>query len=375
MVPHGLIRERRCWMMAIALACGGAISTGLVAQQNTCSHEASAILGTVPGIDTTQLKSLSTALRAGDLANAVKIYFGTSYSCELLDLVIYIRHDTSEVRQAFLRNGRRVDHGALRGEKYLYVLVFTDAPLDTALGVILPKADTTKPRGRDTVDIRRSSLAYAREPLLGRLMQVFGGLFSAKEPSAATPTRDTTYSVPLVPLGGTGTGGDSLYVATAKVLLDTRSRDRVIVQGGQYHRFHSVDAAVANFVNAGGSIFEIGLAGGVTFDARVRTGTDTSGNAVIEGRTPRANIYLYGVMYPISSLRPLLPVRPGSLGLMLGTSLAPAGLLDDIVTGVAVGRLLGGMTVLVGVNWLKAQDGHGHDIRKAKVYVGAGFEI
>jgi hypothetical protein len=60
-------------------------------------------------------------------------------------------------------------------------------------------------------------------------------------------------------------------------------------------------------------------------------------------------------MAHVALIRPQLPIRPQDLTLMVGTNLSTSDLFRDLLLGVGVGRLIGDVGIVGGINFIQRQ--------------------
>jgi len=161
---------------------------------------------------------LRAALRDSAASKVLAYYFCGIYTDKLADLLIYV--DRGGVRrQVMVQHGDTNEHRTLRGEKFLYVILFTEDTLvsdanDAPRAAPAPKPDTGKcacapaatgtlpDSGGRTVIVSRTALDYQSDPFLVTLVKgfgpkLFGGSLSRRR------TR-----CPIRPSRGSSTGWD-----------------------------------------------------------------------------------------------------------------------------------------------------------------------
>jgi len=291
-----------------------------------------------------------------------RFYFGDTYLATLPDLIVYI--DTKDsVRQALIQHGQLVHPAVLRGEKFIYVLVFAENPL------VVVAPDSVKV---PTLRIRRTSLDYRTDPFLVAVLKGFGSkLFGgAPEPRSAA-VADSSVEVPLARVGvGSDATRPALHVMMARLPLADDTWNRVHVAGARGREIPGGKSVVTNFGNAGRSRFGMSLGLGATYDARTMALKDTALGP--SGEHIRVSLYLYSHLY---LARPSLPWSGKSVALMAGTNLARGEALNDLVAGLSFGRLIGDLGVVVGVNALSSKRGDGSDTREIRPFVGLDFHL
>ena len=288
-------------------------------------------------------------------------YFGTTYLPNLPDVLVYIASPDS-IRQTLIRRGNTVQSRVLRGEKYVYILLFSDLPLDR-----VTKDSANAP---DSIRITRTSIDYQRDPFLVTVFKGFGSkLFGVTVEPRSVAVSDTTVTVSLDSLGTGETIKRPLYVAFVRLRLADETWNRVHIAGARGRRIQG-STIVTNFGNAGRSRFGVSIGGGFTYRARMRALKDTS--LVPTGEYIRFSLYLFSHLYIV---RPSLPWRGRSVGLTAGTNLVRGEPLNDLVAGISFSRLIGDMGMIIGVNALPTKLQDGSDTRRPRAFVAIDFHL
>lgn len=333
--------------------------------------------------DVDRIRSLLQDESATSPGRALACYFGSIYTDKLTDLVIYV--DTSGVRrQVIIRDGEIQERESLRGARFVYVLLFTEDTLLTDVDntsrrpALSDTKDTAAQKSNGpvldssrAVTVRRTSIDYEADPFLVTLVKGFGSkLFGgAPEPQSHRLADDTLLLI-LHDLGR-GTHDVPLYLAFGRIPIGEDTWDRISVEPLEGRRFLKDRTIVTNFENAARSPFGVGLGAGFTFNARTRSlSSDTLKPA---GQQTRVTMYLLGHW---DIVRSRLPLHRMSFGLTVGTNLLQGDLLNDLVIGASLDRIVGDLGLTGGVNLLSSKrDASGRDTRLLRGFVGVDFRL
>ncbi|HEX8695695.1 MAG TPA: hypothetical protein VF746_24990 [Longimicrobium sp.] len=286
------------------------------------------------------IDSLRRFLRAHCWEHALRRFFGPARGAGFVDWVVYIGAD-GEVHQAITKG---LDERAeFRGEKYVWVLVFSD--LDLVPG------DTGALR-RD-LSLSRRSVNYQRDPMLAALVKALSSkFFSAVEPPRAAALPDSSKFIELRQLS-TDPGGNGMYVALDRWELSENAMVELgLGPSSQRELPGRLRSVYTNLGNASQSLWDVGITAGSSFGPRreVVEGTQVTGTR--SGFRP--NLYLTGYLnWP---LRPRLPWRRVSLGPAFGFNLVQGAPFDELILGAAAGRVLGDAGVIVGISAVKVTE-------------------
>lgn len=320
--------------------------------------------GTLGGLGGAEIDCLRRllALPEAQWGVARAFYFGSTYLPNLPDVMVYIASPDS-IRQSLIRRGDPVQSRVLRSEKYVYVLLFSELPLvrDTKDSAAAP----------DSLRITRTSIDYQRDPFLLTMFKGFGAkLFGVTVDQRAAAVSDTTVFISLDSIGTGTTSRRPLYIAFARLRLADETWNRVHIAGARGRRIQGGTTIVSNFGNAASSRFGVSLAGGFTYRARMRALRDTT--LVPTGEYIRFTLYVFSHLYLV---RPSLPWRGRSVALTAGTNLVRGEPLNDLVAGVAFGRLIGDMGLIVGANALPTKLRDGSDTRRLRAFFAFDFHL
>lgn len=234
------------------------------------------------------------------------------------------------VHQAVTR-GNQVQQ-EFRGEKYVWGIVFTDRYI--ARGDSGPE-----------LQFSRRSVNYRRDPMLSAVVKaVTGKFFSAVEPAAAPVPADSSKLMELSQLSAEPEVA-ALYVAQERFGLAENTEVVLSLRAapGSPGMPGNLRSIYANLGNAAPSLWEVGIAAGASFGQPTDVVTDTLVTGSRSGTQP--NLYLAGYL---NLIRPRLPWSRFSLGPAIGVNLVRGGFFDEVMVGVAAGRVMGDVGVIVG---------------------------
>jgi hypothetical protein len=245
--------------------------------------------------------------------------------------VVYIAAD-GQVRQSVVQNGR--PRHLLRGEKYVYAAVFMDEP---------PVRDPANFDGPG-LELSRRSINYSKEAFTTFMVSTFGAgrLQGNNEP--VRTVMDIDRPVKLRPISPDST--HSLWFGSARLEVGDNTDVQLSLSAAGKERLPgSLSRVYTTLNNAKPSLWELGLTIGSSFGPRI-VGDDNTGQYVKEGA--QSNIYASSYL---NILRPHLPRTHRSLGLVFGTNLTRGNIMDELLAGVGIGRLVGDAGLVVGAVW------------------------
>ncbi len=323
---------------AVALALGAAASP-LYAQSGVVSTSSGACVvaggqGPAPSAAVYRLtppclRELRAALNAGEFGRALEIYFGDSYNPALANWVVYVKADGS-VKQGVIQNNRITE--LLRSQKYLYAAAFFEA-------VPTNPADSISP----ALELSRRSINFSKDQFTTVLVNAFGaGKIPAFDGGATVADLDRQMNLRLVSDDPTS----PLWAGSARVEIGENTDVQLSLAANGKQRLPGTLSRLYTTVNnAKASRWELGLG----FATSLGPGaTVMEGNVEKVGASSKTNIYL--TTY-VNLLPARLPRFKRSWGVVVGTNIANGALLDDLMTGVGVGRVLGDVGFITGVIW------------------------
>ena len=363
-------------------------------------------VGTVPQfLDRDSIQHLRKLLRENEPVEARKSYFGNSYTPELADIVIYIRA-TGEV-QHWLTQGDSVRNDlVLHGERYVYALVFAEAPLarvssltpiDSATLAAAPgdstppgtrvvfmfrnaRGDSVRvtseppkpaPRPAGLLVVSRTSLDYQADPLITRVVNaVLAKVFPGAGSGSSSGLADSVSRMRLDSLGDDREG--ALYVALGRMRVQENTWSRITVEPDTGWIFPAgrTRQILTNFANTDRSPFAVGVGTFLTFNAR------TIKNDTLVGQRIGLNVYLLGHWY--WPKRPQLPAHPFGIGPVVGMSLSSGDVFsfNNFLVGVSFDRVIGDLGVDFAVSWLESQKIRTRQLtRVPRISIGVGFPL
>lgn len=317
-------------------------------------------LDRLPGSVTREIQA---ELRSADpdWDRVLRVFFGAGgYDQGVPDLVVYIpRAGASKL--ALLHKGKPVRN--LEGQTFLYFVVFSERSI--------PESAAAGPQ----LTVSARSIETAGDAFLTAFVKAL-----ASQVGAATPEpelgagADSVVELTLRDLRADTSSADRLDIAMGRVRLSPNSLNRVTISGADGFPLDPHVSLHYMFGNSDGSWFGASL--GVGFTLNVRRPVFEDAAEIATEAYLRSSLYIFGQAYLD---RPHLPRDPFSLGLAVGTNLLRGDPLDDLVIGIAVGRL-GGLGAIVGANSLVWQElvagtGQLRDARKWRGFVGLDFRL
>lgn len=275
------------------------------------------------------LRDLRAALDAGQFGRALEIYFGDSYNPALANWVVYVKADGS-VRQAVIQHNTVTE--LLRSQKYLYAAAFFEA-------VPTNPADTVNP----ALELSRRSINFTKDQFTTVLVNAFGaGKIPAFDAGATVSDLDRQMNLRLVSDDPTS----PLWAGSARVEIGENTDVQLSLAANGKQRLPGTLSRLYTVINnAKASRWELGLGFATSFGPGA---TVTDGTTEKVSSSTKTNIYL--TTY-VNLLAARLPRFRRSWGLVVGTNIANGALLDDLMTGVGVGRVLGDAGLITGVIW------------------------
>jgi len=363
----------------------------------------------------------------GDILEA---YFGALYSKDFLNWVVFIQKDGTS-RQGLFDKGRLVESNIVRGHQSLAVLVFAESNFKSdSAGA---RQDTTPSPGKQKTDslrlialardckaagiscsltltyagdeakpvpapqgaelhVNRTTLQYTRDAGLIALLK---GLTAGAVGPAPDPTAVPDSSVQPVrledvikaPLPGNRTG---FYFGYRRLQLPLNALVRFTLRPNRDVKadFPNTTTISRTIENASRNRFGASLGTGLTLDAPDSTfAIVDSGRSVAVSSSSSVKPRLW-VMAHFAIIRPLLPIRPQDLSVLVGTNLSTDDLFRDLLLGLAARRLIGDVGVVGGLNFIQRRSATpalgtngtivglpSRDYRRAKWFVGIDFAL
>ena len=276
------------------------------------------------------LGELRSALNAGAFGRALEIYFGDSYNPALANWVVYVRADGS-VKQGVIQKGVVTD--LLRGQKYIYTSAFFEA-------VPTNPADSISP----ALELSRRSVNFQKEQFTTVLVNAFGaGKIPAFDAGATVMDLDRQMSLRLV----SDDPRSPLWAGSARVEIGENTDVQLaLAANGRQRLPGTLTRLYTTLNNAKATRWDLGLGIATAFGSGSTT-VDGSGTEHVSSSF-KANVYLTSYL---NILPARLPRLRHSWSLVGGTNIANGALLDDLLTGVAVGRVVGDAGIMMGVLW------------------------
>ena len=367
-------------------------------------------------------------------------YFGQLYSKDFLDWVVFIRKDGTS-RQALFAKGKLVKDNIVRGHQSLSLVVFSESTFKPEVAdTIARKAtlaerrnadrlrqirlatmarqceaarisctvtltytgDETKPGGAGggsgavtemagELALFRTTLQYTRDPgLIALLKGLTAGVVGPAADPAAVPDSTPPVKLEDVIMGRDGDDSTRLYFGYRRLHLPLNALVRFTLRPNREGKvdFPKTTSISRTLENASRNPFRASLGTGLTVNAPDTTFVipDTGPSPVVSTSSrlkPRV-----WVLAHVAIIRPQLPIRPQDLTLLVGTNLSTSDLFRDLLVGVGVGRLIGDVGIVGGINFIQRQStepqlGAGDTIvslktgeyRRAKVFVGLDFAL
>ena len=296
--------------------------------------------------DITRLKSY---LNDTNWVEAKKIFFGPTYDKNLPDLICYIKKN-GDIRLGLTKE-RSEDNPILYGEKKLSVIIFSDEDLNKYTSLKITNIDTSGV----AFLVKNEPLQFELEPseltiagMLKFLMQILG-VSSNTESAKKGITESKPIKLQLVETDQSQkTDSEStLYYGIGSFDLSLNSTNRIILdpQKKDAVKFRFIDYKFGNFE---ASPFASSIGVGYRDDT-----------------AHRADAYIFVHYYPFKTMRPKLPLKTFSLGIVLGSSIITNSLLHNIVFGTRVGfKFLRQLGIIVGGNYSQTID------KKVRGFIG-----
>lgn len=275
------------------------------------------------------LIALRKALNAGDFGEALHIYFGASYNPALANWVVYVRADGT-VQQGVIQRGKPTE--LLRAAKYVYTAAFFDALPSNPVDSVSPG-----------LELSRRSINFTKEQITGVLVNAFGGgKIPAFDNGATVADLDRPMSLRLVsddPASPLWAGSARVEIGeNTDVQLSLAAKDRQRLPGTLSRLYTTLN-------NSKASRWDLGIGFATAFGPGARTRTATT---EVDQPSVKSNIYLTTYL---NLLPARLPRFRRSWGLVGGTNITNGTLLDELLTGVAVGRVIGDAGLMSGIMW------------------------
>jgi hypothetical protein len=275
------------------------------------------------------LAELRSALNAGSFGRALEIYFGDSYNPKLVNWVVYVRADGS-VKQGVIQNGVVTD--LLRGQKYIYAAAFFEA-------VPTNPADSINP----SLELSRRSINFTKDQFTTVLVNAFGaGKIPTFDAGATVGDLDRQMSLRMV----SDDPRVALWAGSARVEIGENTDVQLSLGANGRQRLPGTLSRLYTTVNnAKATRWDLGLGIASSFGPGATTFDGVSEKV---GSSLKTNIYLTTYL---NLLPARLPRFRRSWSIVGGTNIANGSLLDDLLTGVAVGRVVGDAGLMTGVLW------------------------
>lgn len=354
---------------------------------------------TLQRLDSTQAQRLRNELNHECWEQALRTYYSGVRLEQLPNWVVYINKN-GVVHQGVTRNRSSAQH--FRDERYFWIVVFADSLLpkrggdsatsnapgaegtqvnasasDTHVLINIPGAapDTPSDTSHGLI-LKRRSIEYHKDPLLTGLVKAIAAKFFSAPDAGQQPTLADSAQGLSFEVVTQRQVVDTLYVAQARFGLSEDTKAEFSLHSGPGREFPGNTRQVYTMVgNASPSLWEVGIALGGSFGPEIPKIVDDS---VEIGRQSGSQPNIYLTTY-LNLLRPSLPWHPVSLGLVAGTNIARGGLLDDILTGVAIGRIVGDAGFTVGadfrsVTYVRANH-HTFERRRPRLFVALDVRL
>ncbi len=275
--------------------------------------------------------SLRAALNAGEFGKALQINFGATYNPKLVNWVVYVRRDGT-VRQSVVKFGRPTH--LLRTEKYAYVAVFLEEP---------PTRDSTNAEW-PALELSRRSIDFSREAFTSIMVALFsaGRLQGGAEPARTVADLDRQVRLRRISEDTINT----LWMGSARLELGENTDVQLSLNAMGREQLSGALTRIYTTVNNAKSMrSELGITVGSSLGPPIVQ--DESGGTTVKAGA-QSNVYLSAY---VNILRPHPPRQRKSVGIVAGTNITRGNLLDEILTGVGFGRLMGDAGAVVGVIW------------------------
>lgn len=308
-------------------------------------------------------RELHTQLRSNspDWDRVLRLFFGAEgYDRGIPDLVVYIP-EAGESKLVLLHEGRPVQN--LQGQRFLYFVVFSERAI--------PDSVAAGPQ----LAVSARSIETAEDPFLTAFVKALALQLGAATPDPELAAgADSVVALALRDFRAGPASAGRLDVAMGRVRLGPNSLNRVTISGVEGFPLDPHESLHYMFGNSDGSRFGASL--GVGFTLQVHRPTFEDNTLIGREGYLRSSLYIFGQGY---LNRPNLPRDNFSLGLAFGTNLLRGSPLDDLVIGLAVGRLAG-LGVILGANSLEWQEpvgstGQLKDTRRWRAFVGLDFRL
>lgn len=291
----------------------------------------------------------------------LRLFFGADgYDRDVPDLVVYVpRAGVSKL--ALVHRGRRVEN--LEGQRFLYFVVFSEREI--------PSSATSGPQ----LAISVRSIESADDPFLTALVKSLASRrgASASEPELASG-QDAALELSLRDMRADTSSVQRLDVAMGRVRLGPNTLNRVTISGLSGFPLDPHVSLHYMFGNSDGSRFGVSIGSGFTLNVHrpvIESGAVTGTEGYL-----RSSFYLFGQVYLD---RPHLPRDRFSLGVAVGTNVVRGDPMNDLVVGLAIGRVAG-LGAIVGANsleWRELVPGTDRvrDTRRWRTFVGVDYRL
>lgn len=273
--------------------------------------------------------SLRASLVDRQYDKALRILFGDTYNPRMANWVVFIDRDGT-VRQSVIQSGRATQ--MLRSQKYVYATVFMDQP----------PARTPTSMDWPTLEMARRSMDYSKESFTTFLITSFGAgrVQGSGEPVRTVMDIDRTIKLRRI----AEDTSRSLWFGSARleigentdVQFSLNAAGAEVLPGG-------LSRVTTTLNNAKSGRMEFGLSIGSSFGPGVKS-DEGMGTTVQYGA--QSNVFVTSY---VNLVRHHLPRVHRSFGFVVGTNIARGNILDEILSGVGFGRLLGDAGCVVGV--------------------------
>lgn len=273
--------------------------------------------------------SLRAALVDEQFDKALRILFGQTYNPKMANWVVFVDR-AGVVRQAVMQDGRR--QPLLRAQKYVYATVFLDDP------------PTRQPTSMEwpTLELSRRSMDYAKESFTTFLITSFG---AGRVQGGGEPVRtvmDIDRSVKLRRMTTDTTR--SMWFGSARLEIGENTDVQFALNAVGAETLPGGLTRITTTVNnAKSGRMEFGLTIGSSFGPGLKS---EEGSGVTVSYGAQSNVFVTSY---VNLIRSHLPRVHRSLGFVFGTNIARGNILDEVLAGIGLGRVLGDGGVVVGV--------------------------
>jgi hypothetical protein len=290
---------------------------------------------------------LKNYLNDTNWVEAKKIFFGPTYDKSLPDLICYIKSN-GDVKLGLTKENSE-DNPVLYGEKKLSVIIFSDKDLNNYTTLKIVNTPVIRDTARDAAafTVRNEPLQFDLEPsevtisgLLKFIMKILGANSSTENSKKETgESKPVKLQIVETDQNEKINSDGILYYGTESFELSLNSTNRIIIEPQKKDdvKFRFIDYKFGNFES---SPFASSVGVGYRFD---------TGHNV--------DAYVFVHFYPFKSLRPKLPLKTFSLGIVLGSSIITNPLLHNVVFGARVGfKFLRQLGIIFGGNYSQSID-------------------